>query len=99
MDFLTISAPAMMAARNWRREQGYEGRGGVVIVHGNIGAAWVDALRDPEHWPPGVIAVDESGHTWLAIGGDNFKGAAAWMPTNKISWRYTKHLTARNTSS
>ena len=96
MDFLTISAPAIMAAKRWRREQGCEGHGGVVIVYGSIGAGWVDGLRNPEHWEPGVIAVDEAGHTWLAVGGDASTGAAAWMPTNKISWCHTKNLSRRN---
>ena len=78
----------------WRRQHGYVGAGGVVIVVGGYATAWINELRNPEHWEPGTIAVDELGHTWRAVGG-NAKGAALWMPTNSASWRSAKNRTDR----
>ncbi|KGS89663.1 hypothetical protein X942_6496 [Burkholderia pseudomallei MSHR5596] len=43
--------------------------------------SWVNELRDPEHWQPGCVAVDEQGRTWTALSGDDRNGARTWVPT------------------
>lgn len=72
-------------ARRWREEKGYVGRAGVVVIFNGIADAWVDKLRNPEHWQPGCIAVDESGKTWTAIGGTEQGGALMWLANEPIS--------------
>ncbi|EKS72005.1 MULTISPECIES: hypothetical protein [Caballeronia] len=71
-------------ASEWRRANGYVGRGGVVIVfRGNV-QSWVNSLRHPEHWQPGCIAVDEEGYTWTTVAGDERKGALLWLPNDPL---------------
>lgn len=52
---------AAFAARRWREQWSYVGRGGVVVLFGGEVQGWVNTLRDPGHWRPGCIAVDEKG--------------------------------------
>ncbi|WP_229487555.1 hypothetical protein [Pseudoduganella lutea] len=80
----------------WRREHGYAGRGGVVVVFNDTVAGWMNELRHPEHWEPGAIAVDELGHTWRAVGGDAKCGATLWMPTSSATWRRMKMTVVRD---
>jgi len=82
------------SARQWRERYGYVGRGGVVVLLNGEVQSWVSELRNPEHWQPGCVAADESGHTWTAIAGDEQKGASMWMPNDFKSW--TKKRAARN---
>lgn len=77
---------AAIEARHWREQCGYVGRGGVVVVYGGTAQGWVNTLRNPEHWQPGCVAVDEAGHTWVAVAGDGQDGARMWMPTDSQSW-------------
>jgi len=74
----------------WRKKQGYEGKGGVVVVFDNVVQGWVKKLRNPDHWQPGCIAVDESGNTWIAVGGDEPNGATLWMPGDSATWTGTR---------
>ena len=67
-------------ARAWRARNGYIGRGGVIVVFDGLAQGWVNELRDPESWRPGCVAVDETGHSWIATGGDDRNGASTWMP-------------------
>jgi len=71
-------------ARRWRVRSGYNGRGGVVVVFEGTAQGWVNELRNPEHWRPGCVAVDETGSSWTASGGTDQGGASVWMP-NDIS--------------
>ncbi|WP_145647036.1 hypothetical protein [Pseudoduganella lurida] len=80
--------PSIITATAWRREHGFEARGGIVVV-GVAGICWMDRLRNPERWEPGAVAVDALGHAWIAMGGDRDDGAMAWMPTNTAAWRRT----------
>ncbi|MDG0024958.1 hypothetical protein [Trinickia sp. Y13] len=46
-------------ARRYREQEGLVGKGGVVVFfHGEI-RGWVNRLRNPEHWQPAGIEVDE----------------------------------------
>lgn len=76
----------LQAALGWRARRGYTGRGSVVVVFDGIAQGWVNALRDPESWRPGCVAVDETGCSWLAIGGNDQDGALTWMPRDADSW-------------
>ncbi|HJW24577.1 MAG TPA: hypothetical protein VJ576_06735 [Rhodocyclaceae bacterium] len=67
-------------AKAWRKAHGYSDRGGVIVVFDGIVQGWVNELRDPGHWQPGAIAVDASGKSWTAVGGDAQSGAIAWEP-------------------
>ena len=67
-------------AIQWRQEQGYTGRGGVVVVYRGEVQGWVNELRDPAHWVAGCIAVDEAGQQWQAIAGNEASGALMWLP-------------------
>lgn len=72
-------------ARSWREAQGYVGRGGVIIIHDGEVQSWVNKLRNPEHWKPGCIAIDEAGSTWTAVVGSDEAGALMWLPCNPIT--------------
>lgn len=69
-------------ARRWREQRGYTGRGGVVVLFGDEVQGWGNALRDPGHWRPGCVAVDESGGQ--AALGSHADGALRWLPIQRI---------------
>ena len=54
-------------ARRWREENGYVGRGGVIVLFEGDVQSWVNALRNPEHWLPGCVAIDEDGRVGLPL--------------------------------
>jgi len=85
------------AAQEWRVRHNYIGRGGVIVVFDGVVQGWVDELRNPEAWRPGCMAVDETGRSWVAIGGNDQHGALTWMPRDTHSWR--KRTVARRSSS
>lgn len=70
-------------AREWRVKWGYVGRGGLVLVYEDEIQGWLDRLRDPDHWIPGVIAFDEDGNSWLTAGGTR-AGADKWVPNLRV---------------
>jgi hypothetical protein len=67
-------------ARQWREQHGYIGKGGVIVIFDGNAQGWMDQLRNPEHWRPACIAIDESGRSWTAMNGNDQDGAAHWMP-------------------
>lgn len=69
----------VVAALDWRMENGYVDQRGVVVFFGCTVQSWVDQLRNPEHWQPGCIAVNEDGDTWITVGGDERSGATTWQ--------------------
>lgn len=77
-------------AQRWRKQFGYVGRGGVIVIFEGKVQGWVNELRNPEDWQPSCIAVDEAGHIWTAIAGDEQNGAMAWMPNDVESWKNTR---------
>lgn len=74
------------AAKQFRERYDCIGRGGVVILYNGQGESWVNELRNPEHWRPDCVAVDEAGNTWTAVAGDEQNGALMWMPNDANSW-------------
>ncbi|PKB13928.1 hypothetical protein CLU91_5558 [Janthinobacterium sp. 64] len=81
---MTTMIDNMAAARRWREQWGYIGRGGVVVLLDGEVQSWVNQLRNPEHWQPGCIAVDEEGKSWTTIAGDQRDGALMWLPNDPI---------------
>lgn len=71
-------------AHRWRQENGYVGRGGVVVLFRGEVQSWVNALRNPEHWQPGCVAVDETGSQWMTVAGTANDGALMWLPVEQI---------------
>jgi hypothetical protein len=73
-------------AQQWRVRMGYEGRGGVVVVFDGVAGAWVDCLRNPEHWRIGAVAVDEGGRMWVAGGVQvsDDDSASCWEPARTV---------------
>lgn len=67
------------SANRWRNQNGYTGRGGVVVLFGGEVQGWCNQLRNPEHWQPGCVAVDECGNRWIAVGGNSKDGATCWQ--------------------
>jgi hypothetical protein len=71
--------PEINVAMEWRKERGYKGRGGVVVVYQGEVQGWMNELRDPAHWVAGCVAVDETGQRWQTIAGDDANGALMWL--------------------
>ena len=59
-----------------------------MVVFDGRAASWMNELRDPQHWEPGCIGMDEAGNT-SATGGDPQNGATRWMPNDSSIWTYT----------
>jgi hypothetical protein len=72
-------------ARIWRQARGYVGRGGVVVLFQGVVQSWVSELRNPEHWQPGCIAVDEKGRNWTALAGTEQNDALMWLANDLIA--------------
>jgi hypothetical protein len=68
----------------WRQANGYVGRGGVVVIFDGDVQSWVNSLRNPDHWQPGCVAVDEEGRTWTSIAGNERNGALMWLPNDEL---------------
>lgn len=75
----------LAAARRWREQWGYIGRGGVVVVLDGEVQSWVNKLRNPEHWQPGCVALDEDGKGWTTVAGNALGGALLWLPNDPIA--------------
>ena len=81
---MTMMTNDVAAARRWRQQWGYVGRGGVVVLFGGEVQSWVNELRKPERWQPGCVAVDENGKSWTAVAGTESTGALMWLPDEAI---------------
>lgn len=64
------------AAESFRVEREY--RDGLVIVFDFEAVGWINELRDPGGWEPGVIAVTADGEVHEAMGGNTEQGAKRW---------------------
>ncbi|MNC54294.1 hypothetical protein D3C75_1037700 [compost metagenome] len=73
-----------VTATRWR-ESNQEHRGGVVLLWEGQAYGWKNSLRDAGHERPGVYAVDEDGHVFIAEGGDDYNGAKCWVATDPAS--------------
>lgn len=73
-------------ARQFREQYKCVGKGGVVVLYDGQAESWVNELRNPEHWRPGCVAVDEAGNTWTAVAGGEQNDALIWMPNDSNAW-------------
>jgi hypothetical protein len=71
-----MSSIAEIAA-DWRATENRAG--GVVVVFGNEVTGWMDELRDPHHFVPGCIAINDNNQQWKAVGGNSYDGATEWQ--------------------
>ena len=71
--------------QKWRQKHGYTDKGGVVVVFDGIVQGWVNELRDPQHWQPGCIAVDDRGAEYVADGGNSRDGAKTWNQVRRAA--------------
>ena len=74
----------MYLAYQWREKWGYIGRAGVVVIYDGEVQGWVNELRNPEHWRPGCIAIDEGGRSWTTIIGTDQDGALMWLANDLL---------------
>lgn len=82
---MTTTADNLAAARRWREQWGYVGRGGaMVLIDGEV-QSWVNQLRNPDHRRPGCVAIDESGKSWTAIAGNGQDGTLMSVPDDPIA--------------
>ena len=81
---MTTMTDNIAAARRWREQWGYINRGGVVVLFAGEVQSWVNALRTPERWQPGCVAVDEDGKCWTTVAGTESTGALMWLPNDPI---------------
>ncbi len=65
-------------ARRYRDESGRHH--GVVVIFEGIVSGWSNALRDPQNWQPGCIAITASDTCYCAVGGNGYDGANEWRP-------------------
>ncbi|GGJ20934.1 hypothetical protein [Pseudomonas avellanae] len=65
-------------AAKWRAGN-LEYREGVVLIWQGAVYGWKDSLRDPSDESPGVYAVNETDHIFIAEGGDECNGAKCWV--------------------
>jgi len=82
---VTTMTDNLAAARRWREQWGYVGRGGIVVLFAGEVQSWVNELRNPERWQPGCVAVDENGKSWTTVAGTESTGALMWLPNDPIS--------------
>lgn len=66
----------MGIVEKYRKDRGY--LTGVVVIFRSKIAGWMDELRNPEHWEPGCIAIDQDGKRYLSVGGNSYEGADKW---------------------
>lgn len=67
-------------AEKFRQSLVHKPAGGVVVFYNGKAVSWVNELRNPESWEPGVIAMNAEGNFWRATGGDARSGAKEWQP-------------------
>ncbi|MCW4647282.1 antirestriction protein ArdR [Pseudomonas aeruginosa] len=65
-------------ATQWRAGSKGHSDGVVLIWQGTV-YGWKNCLRDAAHEQPGAYAVNESGHVFIAKGGNEYDGAKAWV--------------------
>ncbi|HAR32534.1 MAG TPA: hypothetical protein DCR95_00110 [Desulfobacter sp.] len=74
-------------ADEFRQNERPDLKGGVVVIFENEVSGWMNELRDPQHWEPGCVAIDENNKMWLAVGGNPYDGAMEWrkIPEARIA--------------
>lgn len=52
---------------------------GIVLIQGGSVTGWKTSLQDAYLERPGVYAVDDDGHVFVAAGGNRKSGAKCWV--------------------
>ena len=60
-------------------------KGGVVVLFGGTFQSWVNKLRNPEHWQPGCLAVDEGTKGKTTVAANARDGTLLWLLNDLIS--------------
>ncbi|PHX46475.1 hypothetical protein AO354_21185 [Pseudomonas syringae pv. syringae] len=76
---MTQLCEALRAAASKWRKINQDHRGGIVMIWQGTVYGWKDSLRDASQERPGVFAVDETGHIFIAEGSDDYNGAKGWV--------------------
>ena len=63
-------------ADDWRRTHGLPG---IVLIQGDTVTGWKTSLQDAYLERPGVYAIDDDGHVFVAAGGNRKSGAKCWV--------------------
>lgn len=63
-------------AEGWRRTHALPG---IVLIQGDTVKGWKTSLQDAYLERPGVYAVDDDGHVFVAAGGARRSGAKGWV--------------------
>ena len=77
-----VDANFQLATR-YRENNHYQD--GVVTVYRGEVQGWTNELRNPENWVPGCVTIDVEGNQWIAIGGNDYDGAAEWKPVWRVN--------------
>lgn len=70
-------------AERWREQNAEHASSGVVLIWEGKAYGWKNCLRNAEHERPNAIAVDMSGHVFIAQGGNDYDGAKCWVVIEK----------------
>jgi hypothetical protein len=70
---------ALRATADQWRARNLNRPGGVVLIWEGAVYGWKNCLRDAAHEQPGAFAVDETGHVFIAEGGNEYEGAKCWV--------------------
>lgn len=68
----------IVLATRWRQDSGR--MGGLVVVYRGDVQGWINELRDPQHWVPGCVAINDHNQCWQSIAGDDNHGSLMWLP-------------------
>lgn len=74
MDLQTIKTLADAYREEWQRVGGY------VVIYDGAANGWTLRLDNPGGWMPGCLAVEQGGAIYEARGGNDYHGAAEWVP-------------------
>lgn len=53
-------------------------KGGFVLIFADSTYGWKYSISDPSSERPNAVAVDIDNNCFLAVGGDDYNGAASW---------------------
>ena len=65
---------------DYRRDKPDTPKGGYVTIMNGVACGWsLDIKERASSFMPGCWAIDTLGNKWLAIGGNDYDGAAEWQ--------------------
>lgn len=73
-----LNALSVSKALRYREQEGYVGKGGVVVLYDLDVCGWCQSMPSPSDWRPGCLAIDEDGNQWVSQAGSAQVGAERW---------------------